>query len=69
MLQYRDIFYKQYFSSQLGRAETNYQKNLDKETVQLSKERTSSYQYYRPGQTGADVKNSSHSCWLKNPGA
>lgn len=38
MLQYRDIFYKQYFSSQLGRAETNYQKNLDKETVQLSKE-------------------------------
>lgn len=38
MLQYREIFYKQYFSSQLGRSETNYKKNLEKETAQLKKE-------------------------------
>lgn len=38
MLQYREIFYKQYFSSQLGRNETSFQKNLEKEAFQIKNE-------------------------------
>lgn len=38
MLQYRDIFYKQYYSSQLGRDATNYKKKFDAESAQLAAE-------------------------------
>ncbi len=38
MLQYREIFYKQYYSSQLGRNETNYTKKLKEEAIQLNRE-------------------------------
>ncbi len=38
MLQYREIFYKQYYSSQLGRNETNYEVKLKEESAQLRRE-------------------------------
>ena len=38
MLQYREIFYKKYYSSQLGRGETDYHKKLNEEILQLTQE-------------------------------
>ena len=38
MLQYRELFYKQYYSSQLGRKSVNYNKKLKEETSQLQRE-------------------------------
>src|SRR6185503_13319897 len=38
MLKYRDIFYKQYYSSQLGRNESNYKQKLKEEGEQLRRE-------------------------------
>ncbi len=38
MLKYRDIFYRQYYSSQLGRGESNYKQKLWEEGAQLRRE-------------------------------